>query len=175
MAGEVGDADPGENQKSTVIDDQGEIALAQRIVPAYPAVAWSHAPSCAGKQQSGQRREFGLHRSHPVAQLRTVGSAVAEVVILVEIGAEETTLVSVLDEFELDGAIAIEGTGQQIRLWSQFRDELRQRGATGLRLRDGQPGQPSAAVQFPQEQITLAAFEPSVGAPPLEQFTNGRG
>ena len=30
-------------------------------------------------------------------------------------------------------------------------------------------------MQFPQEQITLAAFETSVGAPPFKQFTKGRG
>src|SRR5450755_351999 len=105
MAGEVGDARPGKNEKSAVIDHSGEIELAQGVGPGDPGIARSHAPRGAGEQQTGQRRQFGVGRANPVAQLCTEGSAVAKIMIAVEVFAKETSLASVLDQLQLDGPV----------------------------------------------------------------------
>src|SRR5271163_2751677 len=94
--------------------------------------------------------------------------------IAVEILTKETSLGGILDQLQVNRPVWIERTWEQVVGGGLVRGELRQRGAACSQRRGSEPGQPPTAVQFPQEQIALAAFEPSVGTAPLEQFTNGR-
>jgi hypothetical protein len=53
MAGQISNSCPGQDQKTTIIDDQRKIGFAYSIAPANETVAQRHAPGGTGERQSG--------------------------------------------------------------------------------------------------------------------------
>src|SRR4029077_9165582 len=80
MTGKIGNANPRQNQKTTVIDDLAEVVPTSRIVPANPLVSRSHFPGGTGKQQASQHRTPWGRGMHPITQLGAVGNAITQVV-----------------------------------------------------------------------------------------------
>src|SRR5664279_4835024 len=94
--------------------------------------------------------------------------------ILLQVLAEQEPLLGALDQFQSNGPVRIQCSGEENGRGERFNCQFgcRDTGVSGLW--GGQPGQPSTAVEFAQKKITLAALESTVGATPLQQFAKGR-
>jgi hypothetical protein len=78
----VGYFNPRQNQKATVVDEEGKIGLASGIAPSDPGIARRHFPGGAGEQQAGQH--IPRWSAHQVAQLRTVGNPISQRMITLD-------------------------------------------------------------------------------------------
>ena len=82
VGGEMGDADPGQDQEAGVVDDACQIAFAGGRVPADEAVAGGSFPGGGGEAEQGQQEAVaGLDE---VAQLGAGQVLVAEIVVAVD-------------------------------------------------------------------------------------------
>ena len=113
MTGEMGYAGPGQDQKTAVVHDSWKVGLTRGVAPTDITVPRGHAPGGTGEQERSQRRQVRLRRAHPVAQLCPVRSAVAEIVMLLEILPEQTPARRVLNPFQLQGPVLVQRPRQQ--------------------------------------------------------------
>ena len=82
VRGEMRDADPGQDQEASVIDDQWQVALARGGGPADEAVAGGGFPGGGAEAEQGQRQ--AVAGVHEVAQLGAGQVLVAEIVVAVQ-------------------------------------------------------------------------------------------
>ena len=81
MTGQIADAHPGQDQKPAVADDPLQVRLAPALVPTDPLVAGPHAPGPTGILQATDDRSQRVFHTDEVAQVRTEGDPVAQVMI----------------------------------------------------------------------------------------------
>src|SRR5882672_10538860 len=95
-------ANPRENQEAAVIDDLAEVGTADGILPTNPPVSRSHFPSRTGKQQASQQRTRRRRGMDKVTQLRAIGNAITQVVILLDVLLEEEAIGTIINQPDLD-------------------------------------------------------------------------
>src|SRR5262249_48496175 len=159
------------DQKTALIDDQWQVPLASPRTPAAAAIARRQAPAGAGEKQGGQGWQLRGRRTKPGAGVGTVGRGAAQARRASQILPAGAAIGSVLDQLQRDWLIVGQGSVEQVRGRGGSRGQFGERSTLpGLGRR--QVRQPAAALEFAQKQKTLAGFQRSIGAAPLEQFAD---
>src|SRR6266850_11559 len=172
MAGQVRHADPWQNQQTSVIGDEAQIAATLLATPANPLIAPSSLPSSRSKKQTGQRPAvFVLGQ---VLQIFADAIAVPQIMVTLQEELEEqgrgTTRGHGLDSHRLE---PMEGTFNRTLIVIQMRDlaiaqPIDRSGASGRQLDMAQ------SLQFQKQAASGHIFEPAGLVAPVPggtQFT----
>jgi len=106
IGSQVGDLDPGQNQKSTLIGNQMEVALPDRYIPSDKSIPNSDVPRGGGPQQTSDRPAMG--KSH-ILELLSDRLGITQVVVLADEAVTELLLRAPADLLKADGQQRIDG------------------------------------------------------------------
>ncbi len=102
MGSQVGDANPWQDQKAGVVDEQMQVALAALCRPADELIARCGLPG--GGSKTEQRQRFVVGGTHQITHLRTGQRLVAEVVIALDKRIPDSTAGTRFDDLKVQRA-----------------------------------------------------------------------
>jgi len=174
VGGQVGDADPGEDEEPDVVGDPRKALGSRGVVPADELVAGVHPPG--GGAEEGAAEGVALAVVDEVGQVLAHGSAQAEIVMANEVVGQD--LVARLlwgERFDYQGEQFPQrlpdgfrlGPGQ---LWLRRSDQVLGRRAAAF----GQTDE-AALLELDQEARSREVLQPPGGRPPVPGFGKGQG
>jgi hypothetical protein len=106
MGSQVGDLNPGQNQKSTLIGNQTEVVLPDPYIPSDKSVPGSDVPGGGRPEQTGDRPAMG--KGH-ILEVLSDRLGITQVVVLADEAVTELLLRAPADLLEVDGKQRIDG------------------------------------------------------------------
>ena len=171
MGGEVGDADPGEDEEACVVDDAGEVALSGVGAPADGAVAGCGLPGGGAEAEGGEGQAVG--GTDEVAHLGAGQGVVSEVVVAVDEGVPEVTAGGGGDGLEAQRPDRVEGGGRIEQRRRVGGGEMRDRPAAAGPAARRRQGDEAVAVHAQQGDACAHGLEPAVRLAPVEVLADG--
>jgi len=164
MGGQVGDPNPGKNQKSTLVGDQMEVLLSALCTPSDKPVPDSDVPRSGGPEQTGNGPAVG--KGH-VLEMFPNRLAIAQIVMLVDEAVAKLLLCSPADLLEGYGEEGANGAldGCLINLNPQRRLAVGQ-GIGKLAFGWGQLD-PSLGLEEQEQASTDHVLEGAIGLTPV--------
>ena len=173
LAGQAVDCNPGENQKTAVVDYILEILPALRIAPVDPVVSGGHLPCGAGKKQAGQRLVRSLLGEHHVAHISPKWDPVAQIMVAFNILGPHTITGMIIGSNPVeDQGCPLSHTPRQRRLGIALSGDLNSGGIMRSSVPQGGQADQTLVLQSLQEEATFMRLQTPIRPLPLQQLAD---